>query len=534
MTTTRMTTIALFALGAGCGSSSTPGGADAGADAEVALPDAAGDDAAVEDASAGDGGTLEGCGCFAALEGALQEAVGARGVPGMALAVAAGGQLCGTAVAGIQENDENGENALIATTTPFGAASLSRIVTALAMVRAARMGDFGAQGLDSLVSDHVPELTTTGGEDLAEPTLRDLLSGRSGLELRHDLVPEECDSDPDSLAAYVARRELAVWAAAGETWAKEEQEWNTLSIAGRALEVAHSQAVGHAIPFGQAVLDLVPEMQTATYDLSTAQERGLARGHTGAGPDATPVDPATFDCAYEAPADGLYASIEDLAAVAVVLSDPEDPDARELLGAVPGGVLTATGTGTRGNRQSMRFSYNPDGARGPIGWAAGTSQRGFTASLDVRREDGLVLLFVMNKASSTAADEWVGQEYTLCGLDSGGFLPPRDVTDWAALYAGAYEGLAPAALVGAGMLRASLTVSDDGELSGEIFGLLDDEDEAVHETLRPTFLDTFGTSPRLMSTELHFVTDLPGGHATWIEFPYTFLPPLRYCGEACP
>jgi CubicO group peptidase (beta-lactamase class C family) len=277
------------------------------------------------------------------LDAWLAHQIADAGIPGGAVVVVRDGRIEHMRGFGIAADDGRPVEA----TTPFVIGSLSKSMTALAVVQ---LVEAGRVELDRPVLDYVPELDGAADPAIGAITVRQLLDQTSGFSTAAGTAP--LATPATTLAARV--RDLAsVRLASAPGAAYQYSNANYLAL-GRLVEAVS----GH--PFGAYLAAHVFEplgMTGATTDHAVAAAHGLSRAHrlffgladSHEAPDRPDLAPAGF----------IAASAEDLGRWLIAQ-----------LGGAPGGVHVVSPT----SLAAMHDGVAPtgiDGQRYGLGWVDG-------------------------------------------------------------------------------------------------------------------------------------------------------------------
>jgi len=217
------------------------------------------------------------------------------GVPGVQLAVVAGGRLRYAGGVGVTEYD--GDEAVTADTV-FRWASVTKMHTATAVLQ---LADEGRVDLDAPIATWLPDAHLDGGEDPGDISLRHVLTHTALLE---DVLDWECSQ---SIERRVETYEPYVWAPPGSFYNYS----NTGFVwAGRVLEVVDGESFEAVMQ--RRVLDPAG-METATFDAAEAVSGPHATGTTwwDGAPWYYRLDET--DCPWSRPAAWLHGTSTDLA-----------------------------------------------------------------------------------------------------------------------------------------------------------------------------------------------------------------------------
>lgn len=251
-----------------------------------------------------------------AIDRYVDEQLDRTGVPGAAYAVVGPEGVVHARTIG-----EDGDGRAVTRRTPYLWGSVSKPVTATAVVRLVERGELG---LDDPVVEHVPDFATADRRSSARITVRQLLDHTSGLPEGLELTDRyDADRSPETVVGQV--RDLEPLAGPGE-----RHSYSSLNYVVLAAVVEHVTGED----FGDALRALVLQpagMDSVPTDPAVAQEN-LPPGHRYVlgRPRSfdSRIDPATVAAGY------LTGSIDDLAAFARTQLDGGsvlDDRARKLL-----------------------------------------------------------------------------------------------------------------------------------------------------------------------------------------------------------
>lgn len=233
-----------------------------------------------------------------AVDRYVDEQLDRTGVPGVAYAVVGPEGVVHARTIG-----EDGDGRAVTRRTPFLWGSVSKPVTATAVVRLVERGELG---LDDRVVEHVPDFATADRRSSARIKIRQLLDHTSGLPEGLELT-DRYDADRSVETVVRQVRDLEPLAGPGQ-----RHSYSSLNYVVLAAVVEHVTGEG----FGDALRELVLQpagMDSVPTDPAVAQER-LPSGHRYVlgRPRSfdSRIDPATVAAGY------LTGSIDDLAAFA--------------------------------------------------------------------------------------------------------------------------------------------------------------------------------------------------------------------------
>lgn len=197
-------------------------------------------------------------------ERALDEQLGASGIPGGAVAVVSGQQVEARGVG------DAGDGQTVTAATPFVIGSATKSFTALAVMQLVESGEID---LDASVRRYVPELELAPGEPVDEITVRHLLLQTSGLDdlAGGPLLASAADGTPQQAVAELSGAGLP--SAPGERWLYANANY---VLAGLVVEAASG------LTYGDYVQRRIFEpLQMAHSHVATAPARadGLSSGH---------------------------------------------------------------------------------------------------------------------------------------------------------------------------------------------------------------------------------------------------------------
>jgi CubicO group peptidase (beta-lactamase class C family) len=226
------------------------------------------------------------------LEGQLSDA----GIPGGSLVIVRDGRIVDER--GFGTADPSGRP--VTATTPFVIGSLSKSITALAVMQ---LVDAGEVALDSPVRRYLPEFRVADPAVSDRITVRDLLTHTSGLSTPVGIAP--LTTAPTSLDARV--RDLATAELVSEPGTRYAYSNANYLVLGRLVEVVSGEPFGAYV---QAHVFNPLGMAHAATDRATADAAGLTDAHRlwfGLADDHAPLDRPDL-----VPAGWMTASADDL------------------------------------------------------------------------------------------------------------------------------------------------------------------------------------------------------------------------------
>jgi CubicO group peptidase (beta-lactamase class C family) len=278
------------------------------------------------------------------LESQLVADVVADGVGSVAAAVVVGDSIIWQAAFGLADREAG---TLAAPTTLYRAGSISKSVTALALLA---LVEQGVIGLDDPVDAHVPEVRRLAdlSPDSRAITFRDLAMHTAGLGR------EPATDRASRGAAREWRRKLVAVLPSTRVTGPPGGGYQYSNIGYAILGLALERAAGR--PYEQLVQELVlaPLGMTSSYVvLPRTERRRLAAGYVNPGPEI--VDPRVPRAehagrGYRVPNDGLYSTVGDLARLAMAMTGalgdvPVAAATRALALADPATTVAGTGYG---------------------------------------------------------------------------------------------------------------------------------------------------------------------------------------------
>ena len=243
------------------------------------------------------------------IEAFIDRAMPASGVPGVAYAVVADGEV---AAAGARGVVELGGDTAVTPDTAFVIGSISKSITALAVMQLVEAGKID---LDTTLSQ---VLDGFSGRPAGAITIRQLLSHTSGFSTQQGNVRHpDATGATDDLARVVDR--LAVMTPAygpDETWDYSNANYQIL---GRVIEVVGGQAYQTYV--ATHILEPVGMIHSFVADGET--HPSMATGHRPWFGTKRPISDTTTDRAT-APQGGIVASASDLARYLAMMMNGED------------------------------------------------------------------------------------------------------------------------------------------------------------------------------------------------------------------
>ena len=243
------------------------------------------------------------------IEKLVESGMASSGVPGLAYAVVADGEIEQVGARGVAEIGRDRE---VTPDTPFLAGSISKSFTALAVMQLVEAGKIG---LDDEISRH---LDVFGGKPAGAITVRQLLSHTSGYSTyqgNQALIDDK--TGPDALARRAAMiAEIAPATDPGTGWAYSNANY---IVAGRLIEVISGQ------DFNAYIQSAILEPAGMAHSF-VAEGTGDERTATGHRPWFGTKRPMHEDWTHRAmaPAGGIVASASDLARYMQVMLNGED------------------------------------------------------------------------------------------------------------------------------------------------------------------------------------------------------------------
>ena len=244
----------------------------------------------------------------APVEEFIVDEMSAAGVPGLAYAVVADGEVTTIAAYGVTE--EGGENATVE--TPFQIGSISKSFTALAVMQ---LVEAGQVGLDTEISKYIDDFS---GQLAGAITVRHLLSHTSGFStLQGNTSHTDTTGDNDELALRVDG--LAETGPAHRPGERFEYSNANYQILGRLVEVVGGQEYQ---TFVEANI-LEPVGMEHSFVADGEVHEGMATGHTPWFGTKRPLSEKTTHRGT-APQGGIIASAGDLALYMQMMMNGED------------------------------------------------------------------------------------------------------------------------------------------------------------------------------------------------------------------
>lgn len=230
-------------------------------------------------------------------------------VPGMGLALVVDGQVSADGIG----TRLWGEDLPVDADTPFRIASVSKMLTAMALLTEVEAGRLDLQApLDQALQG----VSLEPPHDLGQLSLHAILSHQGGLQVPG--MPGSCDLGPDALEEVVAL-EAPTWQLWSEVGRFYSYSNNDYVLAGLAAQRSSGTELTALVR--SRVLEPAGA-QGLTYDLGVARARGHAVGHTMDRATGVPVqlhDLEERGCGAAHASSGGLASARDLAAVAGLL-----------------------------------------------------------------------------------------------------------------------------------------------------------------------------------------------------------------------
>ncbi len=244
----------------------------------------------------------------AQVEEFIVDEMSASGVPGLAHAVVADGEVTTIGTYGVTE--KGGEN--VAAETPFQIGSISKGFTALAVMQLVEAGEVG---LDTDISRYLDDFS---GQMAGDITVRQLLSHTSGFStLQGNTSHTDTRGGDDELALRVdGLAEAGSAHKPGEWWEYSNANYQIL---GRLVEVVSGQDYQTYVT--DNILEPVGMEHSFVADGEVHEE--MATGHTPWFGTKRPLDENTTDRGT-APQGGIIASAGDLALYMQMMMNGED------------------------------------------------------------------------------------------------------------------------------------------------------------------------------------------------------------------
>ncbi len=248
----------------------------------------------------------------ASIDAFVAEALPASGAPGIAYAVVDQGRV----VAGAHGEILSGSGVPLRPDTPFPVGSLTKGITAVAVMQ---LVERGAIGLDDPISQHLEDFADGPG---AAITVRQLLSHTSGYStLQGNDRQDEGGGGPDALAREVAR--IARWTPAHEPGTRWDYSNANYRVLGGLIEAVGERE--YAAYVEEHVLAPIGMTDSFVADGGVYEE--MAVGHVPWFGAKRPLDDRSTDRSTDgvnAPAGGVVASAEDTARYLAVMMNGED------------------------------------------------------------------------------------------------------------------------------------------------------------------------------------------------------------------
>lgn len=200
---------------------------------------------------------------IARMDAFVNEQMQRHGIPGLALGIVEGDQIIH--LQGFGKADQSGDP--VTPQTPFLLASVSKPITALAMMQ---LVEAGKVELDTPVQHYLPEFRMADAAASAQITLRHLLLHTSGIPAT------SCDTriDAQTLQQYVA--ELQTVELSAPVGARHDYCSGNYNVLGRAIEVVSGQSYGSYV---QHHIFAPLEMHHSFTSEQEALEDGMAQGY---------------------------------------------------------------------------------------------------------------------------------------------------------------------------------------------------------------------------------------------------------------
>jgi len=243
------------------------------------------------------------------IEAFIDRAMPASGVPGLAYAVVADGDVTSAGARGVVEL---GGDTGVTVDTPFVIGSISKSFTALAVMQLVEAGKID---LDTGLSRY---LHAFSGRPAGAITIRQLLSHTSGFStMQGNAGHPEATGEKDDLARGVDRLAQVTPAhEPGETWAYSNANYQIL---GRLIEVVSGQEFQTYV----ATHILEPVGMRHSFVADGRAHASMATGHRPWFGTRLPISKSTTDRAT-APQGGIVASASDLARYLGIMMNGED------------------------------------------------------------------------------------------------------------------------------------------------------------------------------------------------------------------
>lgn len=243
------------------------------------------------------------------IEDFIDTAMPASGVPGLAYAVVADGEITSAGARGVLRSGGDGA---VTPDTPFVAGSISKSITALAVMQLVEAGKID---LDAEVSQY---LDGFAGKPAGAVTIRQLLSHTSGLStLQGNSSHADNAGGTDALARLVdGLADVTPAYAPGERW---EYSNTNYQILGRVIEVVSGQEYQTYV--ATSILEPVGMQDSLVADGEVHES--MATGHRPWFGTKRPLPENTTDRAT-APQGGIIASANDLARYMQMMMNGQD------------------------------------------------------------------------------------------------------------------------------------------------------------------------------------------------------------------
>lgn len=243
------------------------------------------------------------------IEGFLDTAMPATGVPGLAYAVVADGEITSAGARGVLRS---GGDRAVTPDTPFVAGSISKSFTALAVLQ---LVEAGTVDLDTAVSQYLDGFS---GKPAGAVTIRQLLSHTSGFStLQGNSSHADSAGGTDALARQVdGLADVTPAYASGERW---EYSNTNYQILGRVIEVVSGQEYQTYVATN--ILDPVGMQDSFVADGEVHES--MATGHRPWFGTKRPLPENTTDRAT-APQGGIIASANDLVRYMQMMMNGQD------------------------------------------------------------------------------------------------------------------------------------------------------------------------------------------------------------------
>ena len=295
-----------------------------------------------------------------AMDRLVAEAISARSLPGAALAITVDGKVVANRTFGVSDL---GTNSPVTEATLFRLGSISKFVTAAAVLHLVQQGRFRLSDQVSTILKGRPDLS----RHLRGVTVRELLNHTSGLA---DLTPEELGeivtkNSPVSDDHVVAALRRPARARPGMTWSYNNSGFRLLSW-------VVEDSTGR--PFNDYVIgELAPALNLKSLQPCDLVQSGLARGYIAA--DGKFVADPSYSVRGLLGDGGLCANVVDLALLPSRLIEKKWINARTLAGmtqptSLQDGTLVDYGLGVRRGIVGSQTMWGHTGSGLAGGWAA--------------------------------------------------------------------------------------------------------------------------------------------------------------------